>query len=60
MSDKPTKFIAGFAIVELLLALAITGVLLVAVAVAFNASIINYQENEDIFKILNPYWSYSC
>ena len=53
MSDKPTKFIAGFAIVELLLALAITGVLLVAVAVAFNASIMNYRENEDIFKTIN-------
>lgn len=53
MSDKPTKFIACFAIVELLLALAITGLLLAAVAVAFNASIINYQENEDIFKTIN-------
>lgn len=53
MSDKPTKFIAGFTIVELLLALAITGVLLVAVAVAFNASIMNYRENEDIFKTIN-------
>ena len=53
MSDKPTKFIAGFTIVELLLALAITGVLLAAVAVAFNASIINYRENEDIFKTIN-------
>jgi len=53
MSDKPTRFIAGFAIVELLLALAITGVLLVAVAVAFNASIMNYRENEDIFKTIN-------
>ena len=53
MSDKPTKFIAGFTIVELLLALAITGILLAAVAVAFNASIMNYQENEDIFKTIN-------
>ncbi len=53
MSDKPTRFIAGFTIVELLLALAITGILLVAVAVAFNASIMNYRENEDIFKTIN-------
>ncbi len=53
MSDKPTKFIAGFTIVELLLALAITGVLLAAVAVAFNASIMNYRQNEDIFKTIN-------
>jgi len=38
---------------ELLLALAITGMLLTAVAAAFNASIINYRENEDIFKTIN-------
>ena len=43
----------AFTIVELLLALAITGLLLAAVAVAFNASIINYGENEDIFKTIN-------
>ena len=53
MSTRPTKSTAGFTIVELLLALAITGLLLAAVAVAFNASIINYQENEDIFKTIN-------
>jgi Tfp pilus assembly protein FimT len=43
----------GYPIVELLLALAITGLLLAAVAVAFNASIINYRENEHIFKTIN-------
>jgi len=53
MSDRPTKFTAGFTIVELLLALAITALLLAAVAVAFNASITNYRENEDIFKTIN-------
>jgi prepilin-type N-terminal cleavage/methylation domain-containing protein len=53
MLTKPNKFAAGFTIVELLLALAITGLLLAAVAVAFNASIINYRENEDIFKTIN-------
>jgi type II secretory pathway pseudopilin PulG len=53
MSDRPNKFIAGFSIVELLLALAITALLLTAVAVAFNASITNYRENEDIFKAIN-------
>ena len=53
MSDKPTKFTAGFTIAELLLVLAIMGMLLAAVAVAFNASIINYQENEDIFTAIN-------
>ncbi len=48
-----TQYQDGFTIAELLLALAITGLLLAAVAVAFNASIINYQENEDIFKTIN-------
>jgi prepilin-type N-terminal cleavage/methylation domain-containing protein len=43
----------GFTIVELLFALAITGMLLAAVAVAFNASVINYRENEEIFKTIN-------
>ena len=43
----------GFTIAELLIALAITSILLVAVAVAFNASITNYRENEDIFKAVN-------
>jgi len=43
----------GFTIVELLLVLVISSILLAAVAVAFNASIINYRENEDIFKTIN-------
>ncbi|MCH8120351.1 MAG: type II secretion system protein [Planctomycetes bacterium] len=47
------KYETGFTIVELLLALAIAGILLAAVATAFNASIINYRENEDIFKAIN-------
>lgn len=50
---RNTQYRNGFTIVELLLALAITGLLLAAVAVAFNASIINYGENEDIFKAIN-------
>ena len=37
----------------MLVALAITAILLTAVAVAFNASIINYRENEDMFKAIN-------
>lgn len=48
-----TKNKTGFSLVEALLALAITGILLAAVAVAFNASIINYRENENIFRTLN-------
>jgi len=43
----------GFTLIELLLALAITAILLTAVALAFNASVINYRENEDIFKAIN-------
>jgi prepilin-type N-terminal cleavage/methylation domain-containing protein len=51
---KPqTEGKSGFTIAELLISLAIAGMLLAAVAVAFNASIINYQENEDIFKAIN-------
>lgn len=43
----------GFTIAELLLALAIASILLTAVAVAINGSIINYRENEDMFKVIN-------
>jgi len=48
-----TRDKTGFSIVELLLALAIGAMLLVAVAVAFQASAMNYQENEAIFKTIN-------
>jgi len=50
---KNAKYKTGFTIVELLISLAISAMLLVAVAVAFNASAINYQENEDIFRAIN-------
>lgn len=53
MLTKTTKATLGFTIVELLVALAVMGILLAAVAVAFNASIMNYQENEDIFNAVN-------
>lgn len=43
----------GFTIVELLIALAIASMLLASIAVAINASIINYRENEDMFKAIN-------
>lgn len=43
----------GFTIIECLLGLAISAVLLTAVAVAFNASAINYRENEDMFWTMN-------
>lgn len=53
MSTRSTKSFAGFTLVEILIALVVTGILLAAVAVAFNASITNYQANEDIFKTIN-------
>ena len=53
MATRPKKFTAGFTMVEVLIALAVTGLLIAAVAVAFNASIINYRENEDLFKTIN-------
>ncbi|MCP4260676.1 MAG: hypothetical protein GY774_24595 [Planctomycetes bacterium] len=43
----------GFTVVELLLALAISALLLAGVATAINASFINYRENEDMFKATN-------
>ena len=43
----------GFTIVELLISLAIASMLLASIAVAINASIINYRENEDMFKVIN-------
>jgi prepilin-type N-terminal cleavage/methylation domain-containing protein len=53
MADRPRKTSSGFTIAELLIALAITALLLVAVTAAFNASIKNYCDNEDIFKAMN-------
>jgi prepilin-type N-terminal cleavage/methylation domain-containing protein len=44
---------AGFSIVELLIALAISALLLTAIAVAFNGSVKNYQENEDLYRAIN-------
>ncbi|MDH4239364.1 MAG: prepilin-type N-terminal cleavage/methylation domain-containing protein [Phycisphaerae bacterium] len=43
----------GFGIVELLIAMAITAMLLVAVAFAFRASMASYRNNEDIFMAVN-------
>ncbi len=48
-----TRYKTGFTIAELLIALAVVAMLLVAVAVAFNASAVNYQQNEDIFRTIN-------
>jgi uncharacterized membrane protein len=50
---RNTQYRSAFTIAELLLALAITGLLLAVTAMAFHASVINYGENEDIFKTIN-------
>ncbi|MBN2181139.1 MAG: type II secretion system protein [Sedimentisphaerales bacterium] len=50
---KQTSNKTGFTLVELLFVLAISGILLAAVAVAINGSVTNYQENEKIFRAIN-------
>jgi len=45
--------VRGFTIVECLIGLAISAVLLTAVAVAFNASVVNYRENEQMYQAIN-------
>jgi prepilin-type N-terminal cleavage/methylation domain-containing protein len=50
---KIAKHKTGFTVAELLIALAISAILLAAVAVAINGSAINYQENEEMFKTIN-------
>jgi len=47
------KTSAGVSLVELLIVLAIMALLLTSLAAAFNASVINYRQNEDIFKTVN-------
>ncbi|MHC4265130.1 MAG: prepilin-type N-terminal cleavage/methylation domain-containing protein [Planctomycetota bacterium] len=44
---------AGFTFVELLLALALAALLLTSLAAAFSASMMNYRQNEGIFKSVN-------
>jgi prepilin-type N-terminal cleavage/methylation domain-containing protein len=44
---------SGFTIAELLISLAIAAILLASIAVAINASAINYSENEEMFKTMN-------
>ncbi len=47
------KSLAGFTFVEILVSLLVTAMLITAVAVAFNASVSNYNMNEDVFKAVN-------
>ncbi len=53
MALRPDKSIRGFTIPELLITLAITGLLLAAIAAVFNASVMNYRTNEDIIRVTN-------
>jgi prepilin-type N-terminal cleavage/methylation domain-containing protein len=50
---RNNKYKPGFTLIELLIALSIAAMLLAAVAVAFNASAVNYQQNEDMFNAVN-------
>lgn len=50
---KKTTGKTAFTVAELLIALAISAILLAAVAVAIQGSVINYEQNEDIFKAIN-------
>ena len=50
---KRQRSIRGFTLVECLIGLAISAMLLAAIAVALNASVINYGENEDMFWAIN-------
>ena len=43
----------GFTLVEVLISLAISALLLTAIAAAFNASVMNYQENRDLYNGVN-------
>jgi prepilin-type N-terminal cleavage/methylation domain-containing protein len=52
-SHRSMKESKGFTLVELLLGLAISAMLLTAVAAAFNASVMNYRENRQIYQTLN-------
>lgn len=50
---KTTEKKHGFTIIEILMSLVILAMLLAAVAVAFDASIVNFQANEGISKTMN-------
>lgn len=50
---KRYPFRSGFTLVEVLLSLAISAVILSAVAVAFNASAVTYQKNQELYAVVN-------
>ena len=52
-SEIKNRTYHGFTIIECLVSLAITAVLMVSLGVAFNASAMNYKENEQMFRTIN-------
>ncbi|RPJ36246.1 MAG: prepilin-type N-terminal cleavage/methylation domain-containing protein, partial [Planctomycetaceae bacterium] len=50
---KHQRLPQGFTIVECLIGLAISAILLTALATAFHASVINYGENEQMYETIN-------
>lgn len=53
MNKKMHRSNKGFTLVEIMIALAIVSLLMTATAVAFNASMINFRENESMYKAVN-------
>jgi len=53
MIMRKTKAKPAFTIVEVLLSLVIMGMVFAAIALAFNASAVNYNQNEAMFKAMN-------
>ena len=53
MYNCKTKIRSGFTLVEILISLVVLGLLMAAVAVAFNASAVNYAANEDMFEAIS-------
>lgn len=53
MYNSKTKTRSGFTLVEIMISLAVLGMLMAAVGVAFNASAINYAANRDMFQAIS-------
>jgi prepilin-type N-terminal cleavage/methylation domain-containing protein len=53
MKQKTTQHKKAFTLIEVLMSLVILGFLMAAVAVAFDASVTNYQTNEGIYRTVN-------
>lgn len=53
MNSAAGKHTDGFTLAEMLIALAVAALLLASIAMAFKASAVNYQANEEMFETLN-------